>query len=127
MLVFSRLATEAGHDDEYIETVPAERVKRMLESGEKLLFVDLRSTSDFQKSRLPGARSIPIAELQKRYQEIPKSGRVILYCSCPPGGIDESYSYLALRGKGYRNISVLQDGFSGWLQRNFPTESRRLE
>jgi len=31
---------------------------------------------------------------------------------------------LALRGKGFRNVSVLQDGFSGWAQRKFPTESR---
>jgi len=113
-----------GHDEEYIETIPSERVKRMLEAGEKIFFVDLRPTSDFHKSRLPGARSIPVAELQTRYQEIPKSGRVILYCSCPPGGVDESYSYLALRGKGYRNVSVLEDGFSGWLQRKFSTESR---
>jgi len=126
-VVFSRSATEAGHDDEYIDTIPAERVKKMLDGGEKILFIDLRSTGDFQKSRLPGARSIPISEMQKRYQEIPKSGRVILYCSCPPGGVDEAYSYLALRGKGYRNVSVLQDGFSAWAQRNFPTESRRLE
>ena len=123
-VVFSRSATEAGHDDEYIETIPAARIKAMLDAGEKIVFVDLRSTSDFQKSRLPGARSIPISELQKRYQEIPKSGRVILYCSCPPGGVDESYSYLSLRGKGYRNVSVLQEGFSGWLKGNFPTENR---
>jgi rhodanese-related sulfurtransferase len=123
-VVFSQSVTEAGHDDEYIETIPATRIKAMLDAGEKIVFVDLRSTSDFQKSRLPGARSIPISELQKRYQEIPKSGRVILYCSCPPGGVDESYSYLALRGKGYRNVSVLQDGFAAWLKGNFPTESR---
>jgi len=124
MLFFRPVIAKAGHDDEYIDSIPAERVKKMLEGGEKILFVDLRSASDFQMSRLPGARSIPIADLQKRYQEIPKSGRVILYCACPPGGVDEAYSYLALRGKGYRNVSVLQDGFSGWAQRKFPTESR---
>lgn len=115
---------DAGHDEEYIDTIPAERVKKMLDGGEKIFFVDLRPAGDFQKSRLPGARSIPIAELQNRHQEIPKSGRVILYCACPPGGVDEAYSYLALRGKGFRNVSVLQDGFSGWAQRKFPTESR---
>ena len=124
MLFFRPVIAKAGHDDEYIDSIPAERVKKMLEGGEKILFVDLRSAGDFQKSRLPGARSIPVADLQKRYQEIPKSGRVILYCACPPGGVDEAYSYLALRGKGYRNVSVLQDGFSGWAQRKFPTESR---
>jgi rhodanese-related sulfurtransferase len=124
LLLFRPAFVNAGHDDEYIDTIPPEMVKKLLEGGEKILFVDLRPAGDFQKSRLPGARSIPISELQNRHQEIPKSGRVILYCACPPGGVDEAYSYLALRGKGFRNVTVLQDGFSGWAQRKFPTESR---
>jgi rhodanese-related sulfurtransferase len=124
LLALEPTAARAGHDDEYIDTVPAERVKQLLDGGEKILLVDLRPAGDFQKARLPGAISIPISELQKRHQEIPKSGRVILYCACPPGGVDESYSYLALRGKGYRNVSVLEDGFSGWAQRKFPMVSR---
>jgi rhodanese-related sulfurtransferase len=124
LLLFRPPLVDAGHDDEYIDTIPPDRVKKMLEGGEKILFVDLRPAGDFKKSHLPGARSIPIAELQNRHEEIPKSGRVILYCACPPGGVDEAYSYLALRGKGFRNVSVLQDGFSGWAQRKFPMESR---
>ena len=44
--------------------------------------------------------------------------------SFPPGGVDESYSYLMLRGKGYRNVAVLENGFSAWAQRKFPTESK---
>jgi rhodanese-related sulfurtransferase len=114
----------AGHDDEYIETVPAERVKAMLDRGEQLVFIDLRPPGDFAKSRLPGARSIPIAEVQKRFAEIPKSGRVILYCGCPPGGLDESYSFLSLRSKGFRNVSVLAEGFDGWLKHRYPVENR---
>ncbi|MBM2802581.1 MAG: Cytochrome c oxidase subunit CcoP [Deltaproteobacteria bacterium] len=115
---------QAGHDDEYIETVPAERIKKLLDGGEKIVFVDLRPSGDFQKARLAGALSIPISELSKRLGEIPKAGRVVLYCACPPGGIDESYSYLMLRGKGYRNVAVLENGFSAWAQRKFPTEGR---
>jgi rhodanese-related sulfurtransferase len=124
LLALAATAARAGHDDEYVDTIPAERVKQLLDVGEKILLVDLRPAGDFQKARLPGAISIPISELQKRHQEIPKSGRVILYCACPPGGVDESYSYLALQGKGYRNVSVLEDGFSGWAQRKFPVVSR---
>jgi rhodanese-related sulfurtransferase len=124
LLILGPKAVRAGHDDEYVDTIPAERVKKLLDSGEKIFLVDLRPGGDFQKARLPGAISIPISELQKRHQEIPKSGRVILYCACPPGGVDEAYSYLALRGKGHRNVSVLEEGFSGWSQRKFPTVSR---
>jgi rhodanese-related sulfurtransferase len=124
LLAVAPSVARAGHDDEYVETIPAERVKQLLDGGDKILLVDLRPAGDFQKARLPGAISIPISELQKRHQEIPRSGRVILYCGCPPGGVDESYSYLALKGKGYRNVSVLEDGFSGWTQRKFPVVSR---
>ena len=115
---------DAGHDDEYIETISAERTKKLLDGGEKVVFIDLRPAGDFQKTHLPGALSIPISELPKRLSEIPKAGRVILYCTCPPGGVDESYSYLMLRGKGYRNVAVLENGFSSWAQQKFPTESK---
>jgi len=29
-----------------------------------------------------------------------------------------------LRGNGYRNGEVLENGFSAWTQRKFPTESK---
>ncbi|HEY3304482.1 MAG TPA: rhodanese-like domain-containing protein [Candidatus Binatia bacterium] len=118
-------AAHAGHDDEFIPTIPAERVKALLDSGEKIIFIDLRPPSEFQKGRLPGARSIPVGELQKRSAEVPQSGRVVLYCGCPPGGVDESYAYLALRGKGYRNAIVLEEGFAGWVKKKYPTEAGR--
>jgi rhodanese-related sulfurtransferase len=125
LLAFWPAVAGAGHDDEYIDRIPAERVKGLVDGGEKIFFVDLRPVNEFQKTRLPGARSIPIAELQKRHEEIPKSGRVILYCPCPNGETDEAYAYLTLRGKGYRNVSVLEEGFSGWVKRRYPTENLR--
>ncbi|HWP56844.1 MAG TPA: rhodanese-like domain-containing protein [Candidatus Acidoferrales bacterium] len=112
----------AGHDDEYIETLPAERLKAMLDQREPVVLIDLRPPGEFAKARLPGARSIPVDELQKRFTEIPKSGRVILYCGCPPGGVDESYSFLSLRSKGFRNVAMLAEGFDGWVKRNYPIE-----
>ena len=116
--------TYGGHDpDELISyTVTPERVKLFLDVGEKLLFFDLRPAKEFQKRRLPGARSIPATELGKRYGEIPKTGRVILYCDCPPKEIDSAY--LSLENKGYRNLSVMEEGFSGWVKRKYPVESR---
>jgi rhodanese-related sulfurtransferase len=124
LVAVAPMAAHAGHDDEYIEPISAERVKKLLEGGEKFVFVDLRPAGDFQKAHLPGALSIPITDLAKRIDEIPKAGRVVLYCACPPGGVDESYSYLMLRGKGYRNVAVLENGFSSWAQRKFPIESK---
>jgi rhodanese-related sulfurtransferase len=116
--------TQAGHEfDETIETIKPEQVKLFLNAGDKLMLVDLRPVKEFKEKRLPGARSIPVAELEKRFSEIPKTGRVVLYCGCPPGGADESYSFLFLREKGYRNVSVMEAGFSNWVKQKYPTEA----
>jgi rhodanese-related sulfurtransferase len=116
--------SQGGHEfDETIETIKPEQVKLFLSAGEKLVLVDLRPVKEFKEKRLPGARSVPVAELEKRFSEIPKTGRVVLYCGCPPGGADESYSFLFLREKGYRNVSVMETGFSNWVKQKYPTEA----
>jgi len=122
LLIFTP-RVHAGHDDEYVPTISAERAKRLVESGEKIIFIDMRTVADFEKQRVPGARSIPVTEIQKRHAEIPQAGRVILYCVCPPGGTDETYAYFSLRDKGLRNVVVLEEGFSGWVKKKYPVES----
>jgi|SRR5215471_8075206 len=111
----------AGHGEEPVETIPLARVKFLLDHQEKIVFVDLRSPREFEQKHVPGARSIPVAELDKRLGEIPKTGRVILYCTCRPG--DDSYSYFLLRDNDYSNITVMDDGFDEWLRRRYPVES----
>ncbi|HET8563857.1 MAG TPA: rhodanese-like domain-containing protein, partial [Candidatus Binatia bacterium] len=80
----------AGHGTEDdVETIAAEQLKFFLDAREKIVLIDLRPLGEFQKRRLPGARSIPMTELDKRFREIPKSGRVVLYCDCPQNQIIE--------------------------------------
>lgn len=45
---------------------------------------------------------------------------MILYCACPPEQSHAAYQFL--RDQGHRNISVIEDGFSGWLKQGFPLE-----
>ncbi|HET8564835.1 MAG TPA: rhodanese-like domain-containing protein [Candidatus Binatia bacterium] len=113
---------EGGHgEEENLDSITPERVKLLLDSGEKLLFIDLRSVKEFNEKRLPGARSIPVEQLNKRFQEIPRIGRIILYCACRPG--DDTFANFFLRDIGYRNITVMEEGFQGWVKRKYPVES----
>jgi rhodanese-related sulfurtransferase len=118
------VAVIAGHGvEDSIDTIPAERVKRLLDSGSRLVLVDLRPAKEFQENRLPGARSIPTTELLKRFEEIPKSGQVVLYCACTINEIAERAAFLEFRG--YRNIFVMAEGYSGWVKRGYPLETGR--
>jgi rhodanese-related sulfurtransferase len=113
----------AGHGTEDdVVTVTAEQVKVFLDAREKIILVDLRPVKDFQKTRLPGARSLPMQELDKRFHEIPKSGRVVLYCDCPQNQIIEQ-AYQLLKDYGYRNAAVMADAFQEWVSRKYPVET----
>lgn len=122
------LAGNAGHDqptDDLVYFLPMapDRARRLLDVGEKIVFIDLRPRAEFDRQRLPHARSIPLKELEGRAALVPKTGRVILYCGCPPGKVDEAYAYQLLRDLGYRNVSVLEGGFAEWQKRGYPVEA----
>lgn len=118
--------TEGTHDTEdVVDTVTPERVKYYLDNGEKLFLVDLRPLKDFQQKRLPGARSIPLKELEKRLREIPKAGRVILYCDCPQNELIQDAYQVLKDDHGYRNIAIMPEGFQGWVKRKYPVETGR--
>ena len=122
--VFCPSVAFAGHGvEDTVDNLPAERAKQLLDAGEKLFFVDLRPTKEFQQNRLPGARSIPLAEIANRFNEIPKSGRVVLYCDCKPYDVADRAVFLEYRG--YRNIFIMPEGYSGWVKRGYPLETNR--
>lgn len=95
-------------------------MKRLLDAGDHPTFIDLRPADEFKKGRLPEARSIPLRELRKRFAEVPRTGRVILYCACPSLELHAAYQFL--RDEGYRNVSVLEDGFPAWVKLGYPVE-----
>lgn len=124
MALFWLTSAFAGHGvEDSIDIIPADRVKRLLDSGVKLVLVDLRPTKEFQENRLPGARSLPGAELSKRFGEIPRTGQVVLYCACQINEIADRAAFLEFRG--YRNIFVLLEGYPGWVKRGYPLETGR--
>lgn len=93
-------------------------LKWLIDFRQPVVVVDLRAAEAFRGGHLPGAISVPIAELDRRYAEIPTSPMVVLYCQCP---IEEAATaYAFLEAKGYLNHVVLQDGYDGWTRRRFP-------
>ena len=113
----------AGHGaEEPVSVVSMERVKYYLTAHEPMILVDLRPAKEFQQSHIPGARSLPMAELEKRMNEVPKAGRVILYCDCPQSELIQE-AFLSLRDDyDYRNISIMGDAFKEWVKKKYPVE-----
>jgi rhodanese-related sulfurtransferase len=104
-----------------VHLISAEYVNGVLAARDPLTLIDVRPANDYDISRLPRARSVPLSDLRKRYTEIPRVGLVILYCTCQPG--EEWQTYELLQVRGYRNIVMLSGGFSEWVGRGYPIET----
>jgi rhodanese-related sulfurtransferase len=123
-LEFWPLVAEGAHEtDDIVDTVTPERLKYYLDNKESVMIIDLRPTKDFSEKRLPGARSIPIQELNKNLAQIPRAGRVILYCDCPQNVLIQDAYQVLKDDHGYRNIAIMPEGMKGWLQRKFPVDT----
>jgi rhodanese-related sulfurtransferase len=120
-LLFPAVAL-AGHSaEDSIDTIPAERLKLLMDAGESIVLVDLRPAQEFRRDRLPGARSIPLTEFARRFKEVPQTGRVVLYCACELFQVAERA--LLLEAQGYKNVFVMAEGYPGWLKRGYPLET----
>ena len=117
-LLLSALA-EAGHGNRTL-VLDVAYVKAQFDKGRKFTTVDLRPAEEYRKGHLPGARSIPGSELASRFEEVPRVDLVVLYCDCPISEAERAY--LFLRGQSYRNLSVMAEGFDGWVSRGYPVE-----
>ena len=63
--------------------ITPEEVKRRMEAGEPLAFVDVRNPKawDSSDAKLPGAVRVPPAEAEQYLGSIPRGRPVITYCT----------------------------------------------
>jgi hypothetical protein len=65
---------------EQVKRVSLEDAKAAYDAG-TAVFLDVRDSSSYNESHIPGARSIPVSELTNRLSELNPSGWIIPYCT----------------------------------------------
>ncbi len=103
-----------------MEAVEAPELLRRVKAGE-VTVLDVRPVEEHRAGHLPGALSIPVAELKARLKELPRDRDVVAYCRGP-------YCVMAveavelLRKKGF-NAHRLEQGVADWRARGWRVES----
>ena len=69
-------------DPSPVPKVSIEEAKSILDTGDNVVMVDIRSKVQFERSHIDGAVSIPIDGLADRYNEIDPEAQVLVYASC---------------------------------------------
>ncbi|MBI2569130.1 MAG: metalloregulator ArsR/SmtB family transcription factor [Candidatus Schekmanbacteria bacterium] len=63
--------------------------------------IDVRPTAEFAAGHIPGALSVPLAELDRRLAELPKDREIVAYCR-GPYCVMAVQAVEALRARGFR-------------------------
>lgn len=71
------MQTQPGRSD--TPKIGIEEAKALLDRGISLLFVDVRSRAEYERSHIPGAFSLPLRELPQRFDELPTDRLLIPY------------------------------------------------
>lgn len=99
--------------------VPADDVKRALDEKKRIVLIDARVASDWEREHITGAISVPYYALGG-LDRVPNDGTwVIAYCACPHHASGEVVT--ELRKRGYPNTAVLDEGVLVWKERGYPT------
>lgn len=121
-LAQARLADMERVSRQYLETrgameaVSNDELVRRVRAGETTL-IDVRPREEYVAGHIPGAISIPLADLKKRLHDLPKGGDVVAYCRGP-------YCVMALdavellRRRGVR-AHRMEDGVAEWRARGW--------
>ena len=63
--------------------ISSEDVKRRLDTGEHILFLDTRSDDAWTKAdaQIPGSTRVPPDAVEQHLNEIPRAGLIVTYCT----------------------------------------------
>ena len=96
-------------DDE----ISADELKRLLDEGDDVRLVDIRSPTAFDRGHIPGSENIPFAELPNRIEELDDAGRVVTICPMGESSVQAArliQSYEGISGP----VESLAEGLRGW-------------
>lgn len=103
------------------EALTKEDLWHRLETSARVVVLDVRPTDEYRAGHIPRARSIPLAELRQRLDELPRTTEIVAYCRGPLCAMAPEAARL-LREEGFR-VKRLEEGVPEWLAAGLPVET----
>lgn len=100
--------------------VSAASVAAALERGERMVLLDARPLSDWQRSHIPGALPVPFYDgIDAIVPHLPDDKTpIIAYCACPHAASGKVVD--ALKKAGFRRARILDEGILHWAAQGYP-------
>jgi len=102
-----------------LPSLNAMELSEKLKNGKRPLVVDVRQPEEYRAGHIAGSRLIPLAELGKRINELPKDREII--CVCASGSRSRSATKLLVKA-GY-NTFDMKGGMIMWQRAILPVKN----
>jgi rhodanese-related sulfurtransferase/DNA-binding MarR family transcriptional regulator len=100
-----------------LQPITRDELVRRLRRGEATV-IDVRPAVEYEAGHVEGARSLPISELRRRLDSLPRDGELVAYCRGPFCVFaDDAVRLLRRQGLEARR---LEDGFPEWKRSGLP-------
>ena len=105
------------------ERLTAESRTGLLEKARRgeVIVIDVRPEVEYRAGHLPGARSLPLAEIERRLAELPADKEIVAYCRGPFCLMSDEAVRL-LRERGFKAHRIT-DGVAEWAAEGLPVEA----
>jgi rhodanese-related sulfurtransferase/DNA-binding transcriptional ArsR family regulator len=99
------------------ERLTVQDLQARLQAGD-IILIDVRPEVEYQNGHLPGARSIPLSEIQQALDFLPDNKLIVAYCRGPYCVMaDQALSVLR---ENKRKVARLEEGVTEWQLTGFP-------
>jgi sulfur-carrier protein adenylyltransferase/sulfurtransferase len=96
-------------------------LKKKLDAGETPFVLDVREPNEYQINRIPGSTLIPLGELPRRYQELPRDREIVTQCKM---GGRSAKAQDFLKSVGFTNVKNLKGGILEWIDKVDPSQPK---
>jgi adenylyltransferase/sulfurtransferase len=96
------------------EIGPAE-LKRMQQSQEVFLLLDVREPDEVAEGAIAGAQALPRGQLEHKIDTLTADKDKSIVCYCGGGG-RSALAAQSLKKMGFKNVKSLAGGYKGWKE-----------
>jgi adenylyltransferase/sulfurtransferase len=101
-------------DSRPVDTITAVELKKRLDNGDKIQFIDIREPHERAIVKFPNALIMPLGQLERRMEELDPSIDAVFLCKIGQRSI---LGIRALQEAGYKGrLLNLQDGLNAWAR-----------
>lgn len=94
-----------------VDEIPPKALKRLLDSGSRVVLLDVREPFEYEMCHIGGSTLIPAGELERRLGELDKADEIVVYCHV---GVRSARAAEFLTSRGFKRIRNLSGGIRAW-------------